>query len=72
MQNENKKIFFIGLIQVKEEEWTGFSSGWQGCSEGFTEGGWKLLCLVLNNATRPIQIWPFCLESHSGKGLLWI
>ena len=27
-----------GLIQVKEEEWTGFSEGWQGCSEGFPEG----------------------------------
>ena len=24
----------IGLIQVKEEGWTGFSKGWQGCSEG--------------------------------------
>ena len=24
----------IGLIQVKEEGWTGFSEGWQGCSEG--------------------------------------
>ena len=23
----------IGLIQVKEEGWTGFSEGWQGCSE---------------------------------------
>ena len=28
----------IGLIQVKEEGWTGFSEGWQGCSEGFPEG----------------------------------
>ena len=27
-----------GLIQVKEEGWTGFSEGWQGCSEGFHEG----------------------------------
>ena len=27
-----------GLIQVKEEGWTGFSEGWQGCSEGFSEG----------------------------------
>ena len=27
-----------GLIQVKEEGWTGFSEGWQGCSEGFPEG----------------------------------
>ena len=26
-----------GLIQVKEEGWTGFSEGWQGCSEGFIE-----------------------------------
>ena len=25
----------IGLIQVKEEGWTGFSEGWQGCSSGF-------------------------------------
>ena len=29
---------YIGLIQVKEEGWTGFSEGWQGCSEGFPEG----------------------------------
>ena len=28
----------IGLIQEKEEGWTGFSNGWQGCSEGFPEG----------------------------------
>ena len=28
----------IGLIQAKEEGWTGFSEGWQGCSEGFPEG----------------------------------
>ena len=28
----------IGLIQVKEEGWTGFSSGWQGYFEGFPEG----------------------------------
>ena len=28
----------IGLIQVKEEGWTGFSKGWQGSSEGFPEG----------------------------------
>ena len=28
----------IGLIHVKEEGWTGFSSVWQGCSEGFPEG----------------------------------
>ena len=28
----------IGLIQVKEEGWMGFSEGWQGCSEGFPEG----------------------------------
>ena len=32
------KIYDIGLIQVKEEGWTGFSEGWQGCSEGFPEG----------------------------------
>ena len=25
----------IGLIQVKEEGWTGSSEGWQACSEGF-------------------------------------
>ena len=24
-----------GLIQVKGEGWTGFSKGWQGCTEGF-------------------------------------
>ena len=29
---------YIGLIQVKEEGWTQFSKGWQGCSEGFPEG----------------------------------
>ena len=28
-------ILNIGLIQVKEERWTGFSEGWQGCYEGF-------------------------------------
>ena len=28
----------IGLFWVKDEEWTGFSEGWQGCSEGFPEG----------------------------------
>ena len=28
----------IGLIQVKEEGWTGFSKGRQGCSKGFSEG----------------------------------
>ena len=27
-----------GLIRVKEEGWTGFSDGWQGCSKGFPEG----------------------------------
>ena len=27
-----------GLIQEKDHGWTGFSDGWQGCSEGFTEG----------------------------------
>ena len=27
-----------GLIQAKEEGWTGISEGWQGCSEGFPEG----------------------------------
>ena len=31
-------LMCIGLIQVKEEGWTGFSKGWQGCSEGFPEG----------------------------------
>ena len=31
-------IEHIGLIQVKEEGWTGFSEGWKGCSEGFSEG----------------------------------
>ena len=30
-------ITYIGLIQVKEEGWKGFSEGWQGCSEGFPE-----------------------------------
>ena len=28
----------IGLFQVKEDGWTWFSKGWQGCSEGFPEG----------------------------------
>ena len=27
-----------GLIQVKKEGQTGFSKGWQGCSEGFPGG----------------------------------
>ena len=32
-----------GLIQVKEEGWTGFSEGWQGGSKGFPvgEAQWK-------------------------------
>ena len=30
--------FWIGLIQVKEERWTGISKGWQGYSEAFPEG----------------------------------
>ena len=30
-------ISVIGLIQLKEEGCTGFSEGWQGCSEGFPE-----------------------------------
>ena len=29
---------YNGLIQVKEEGWTEFSEGRQGCSEGFSEG----------------------------------
>ena len=29
---------YIGLIQVKEEGWTGISKGRQGCSEGFPKG----------------------------------
>ena len=28
----------LGLIQVKEEGWTGFSVGWQGCAGGFPKG----------------------------------
>ena len=28
----------IGLFQLKEEGWTGFYQGWQGCSEGFPGG----------------------------------
>ena len=31
-------LSYNGLIQVKEEGWTGFSEGWQGCSEGFPKG----------------------------------
>ena len=27
-------VIMTGLIQVKEEGWTGFSEGWQGYSEG--------------------------------------
>ena len=34
-QDHLKSNANIGLIQVKEEGWTGFSEGWQGCSEGF-------------------------------------
>ena len=29
-----KLLDYIGLIRVKEEGWTGFSEGRQGCSEG--------------------------------------
>ena len=28
----------IGFFQVKEEVRTGISEGWQGCSDGFSEG----------------------------------
>ena len=31
-------FMMTGLIQVKEEGWTGFSKGWQRCSEGFPKG----------------------------------
>ena len=31
------KTNLFTLIQVKEEGWTGFSKGWQGCSEGNLE-----------------------------------
>ena len=36
----NRVVYWVytGLIQVKEEGLTGFSEGWQGCSEGFLEG----------------------------------
>ena len=36
--NLSKSMVQNGLIQVKEEGLTGFSEGWQGCSEGFPEG----------------------------------
>ena len=36
--NEAFLIYIIGLIQVKEEGWPGFSEGWQGGSEEFPEG----------------------------------
>ena len=32
-----------GLIKVKEEGWTGFSNGWQGCSEGSLYIGYRRL-----------------------------
>ena len=41
IQNVNLNTFDIwenGLIWVKEEGRTGFSQGWQGCSDGFPEG----------------------------------
>ena len=31
-------VLEIGLIEEKQEGMTGFSEGWQGCSEGFSEG----------------------------------
>ena len=34
----SNQVRHIGLIQVREEGWTGFSKGWQGCSEGFPKG----------------------------------
>ena len=36
--SQNGLVLDIELIQVKEEGWTGFFEGWQGCSEGFPEG----------------------------------
>ena len=35
---KSARPWYNGLIQVKEEGWSGFSEGWQGCSEGFPEG----------------------------------
>ena len=38
ISSEAPSVTGIGLIQVKEEGWTGFSKGWQDCSKGFPEG----------------------------------
>ena len=56
----------LGLIQVKEEGWTGFSKGWQGCSEGFPEGkaqgkSWGAALLAQG---KPRPSWHFYLDLH--------
>ena len=38
LQAGNMVCANLGLIQVTEEGWTGFSKGWQGYSEGLPEG----------------------------------
>ena len=58
-----------GLIQVKEEGWTGFFKGWQGCSEGFPEGeAWgKSLGIALPARGKPCPSQLFYLDLHSIK-----
>ena len=61
----------IGLIQVKEEGWTGFSKGWQGCSEGFSEGKVdgksRGAALLAQGKTRPCQLFYGDLHSISNR-----
>ena len=57
----------LGLIQVKEEGWTGFSVGWQGCSGGFpkgkTRGKSQGAALPGQGKPRPSRL--FYLDLHS-------
>ena len=51
--------FRIGLIQVKEEGWTGFSEGWQGKARGKSHGTF----LPARGKPRPTRL--FYLDLHS-------
>ena len=56
-----------GLIQVKEEGWTGFSEGWHGGSEGFPKGEvrGKSLGAALSARGKPCSSRLFYLNIYS-------
>ena len=61
----------IGLIWVKEEGRTGFSEGWQGCSEGFPKGEARGksrgAVLPAREKPRPSQLFYWDFHSISNK-----